>query len=117
MRITDLWSNFQFVLGRERVQANIARQAQETLLEAAKILDVLLAEHDAGTVPVDTDMEITLRMRRLASRLFEYYGPVRRGARLFILAKKRARLHALRDAASNLTAGLGQDYDDERELS
>ena len=111
MRIRDFWYHLTFVTARERVHIETARRAQAALEEAARFVQAVAQEKGAD-VP-----ELADRCRRLASSLFVHYGPERRGSRLFILAKKRGRLHAISEAAGCIRASVQSELEDDRELA
>ena len=111
MSLKDLWYHLQFVTARERVHIETARRAQAALEEAGRYVQAVSQEKGTD-VP-----ELADRCRRLASSLFVHYGPERRGSRLFILAKKRGRLHSIAEAAGCIRSSIQSELVDDRELA
>ena len=110
MSLKDLWYHLQFVTARERVHVETARRAQAALEEAGRFVQAISQEKGTD-VP-----ELADRCRRLAASLFTHYGPERRGSRLFILAKRRGRLHSVSEAAACIRAAIDGELADDREL-
>ena len=107
---SDFWFHLKFACARERVHIETARRAQAALTEAASWIEA--AAHTRRINPPP----LVATCRLLASRLFTHYGPERRGSRLFIVAKRRGRLHSVAEAAASIRVAIDDELANDQEL-